>query len=271
MPEGPEVKLITDCLNKFVEGKKLIEVRIKDNGKYEGKAPNNYKEFCEHLPLKVKKVKKKGKFMVWDFCRSGSTKYYMFNHLMMTGSWGLKDDGFVALEFFFSNCTLYYSDKRRFGRIEFSNSETKLQEELGKIGPDMMEPGITSTQFVKIMRQSPKKNLGVAMMEQDKISGIGNYLRAEILYAAQISPHKKINEVSDQQLTKIFVITRNMLEISYNFKGCSLQDFKNLEGEEGGFQKHLKVYKRKKDIHGNEVKIAKIGGRSVYWVPQVQK
>lgn len=269
MPEGPEVKLITDCLNKFVQNNTLLEIRINDNGKYGKKAPNNYNDFSKYLPIKTKKVSKKGKFMYWEF--GTPTRWYMFNHLMMTGSWSLERDNFVALEFVFQNCVLYYSDKRRFGRIEFSNSKADLTKELNRIGPDMMEGGINGGQFVKIMREVPKKNIGVAMMEQERISGIGNYLRSEILYAAQVSPHKKINELSDSKLKEIFVISRNMLEVSYSFKGCSLQDFKNLEGEEGGFQKILKVYKKKKDDYGHNVKVDKIGGRSVYWVPDIQK
>jgi formamidopyrimidine-DNA glycosylase len=267
MPEGPEVKLITNCLNEFVQNNNLREIRINETGKYGLKAPNGYNDFCQHLPLKVKKVNKKGKFMYWEFNKN----QYMFNHLMMTGSWSLERDQFVALEFVFTNCILYYSDKRRFGRVEFSGSKADLLKDLSNIGPDMMEPGITGGQFVKIMRQFPKKNFGVAMMEQDKVSGIGNYLRTEILYTAQISPHKKVNELSDQKLKEIFVIAKNILEISYSFKGCSLRDFKNLKGEEGKFQKHLKVYNKKKDQYGYDVKVVKIGGRSVYWVPQVQE
>ena len=108
-------------------------------------------------------------------------------------------------------------------------------------------------------------------MEQAKISGIGNYLRSEILYSANINPHNKVQDLSDKKLKELFAITKNLLETSYNLKGCSLQDFKNLEGEKGGFQKQLNVYKRKKDPHGNDVTNDKIGGRSVFWVKKIQQ
>lgn len=264
MPEGPEVKLITYCLNNAITGKKLLEINIEKNKK----TPKGYNEFVKSLPLKVKKVNKKGKFMYWDF---GNNKY-MFNHLMMTGSWSIKKDPYAALEFVFSgDLKLYYSDKRKFGRMEFIDSEEELTAELEKLGPDMMDSNINSAQFVKIMRKCNKKNIGVAMMSQDNVSGIGNYLRSEILYLAKISPHKKISELSDQQLIDIFLIGKNLLETSYTLKGCSLQDFKNLEGEDGSFQKNLQVYKRKKDAFGNVVKNDKIGGRSVFWVEKIQK
>lgn len=266
MPEGPEVKLITDCLNNVVKGKNLIEINIEKNRIK--KAPNGYNAFVKLLPLKVKKINKKGKFMYWDF----GEHRYMLNHLMMTGSWAIKKDKYSIFEFVFSNnIKLYYSDKRKFGRLEFIYSEKEITEELRKLGPDMMDSDINSAIFVEIMRKCNKKNIGVAMMSQDNVSGIGNYLRSEILYLAKVSPHRKVSELNEKKLIEIFLISKNLLETSYTLKGCSLQDFKNLEGEDGAFQKNLQVYKQKKDAFGNKVKNEKIGGRSVFWVESIQQ
>lgn len=259
MPEGPEVKLITNCLNKYV--KKHILLEIKTTKSYTG-----LNDFKRTLPAKVKAIEKKGKFMYWVF----DNKFYMLNHLMMTGSWSINKDTYTIIEFVFDNITLYYSDKRKFGRIEFIADKEKLLNELNKLGPDMMDSDITAAQFLKLMRENNKKNIGVAMMSQDIVSGIGNYLRSEILYLCKISPHKKIKDLSDQQIKNIYLVSRNLLETSYNLKGCSLQDFKDLNDEEGKFQKYLKVYKKKKDEYGHTVINEKINGRSVFWVKEIQ-
>ena len=80
MPEGPEVTTITDALEDIFKGKKLLSLKILDHSKYGNKSPNNYDLFVENLPLEVKKISNKGKFIYWQFNKG----FYMFNHLNMS-------------------------------------------------------------------------------------------------------------------------------------------------------------------------------------------
>ena len=96
-------------------------------------------------------------------------------------------------------------------------------------------------------------------MDQSKISGIGNYLKAEILYRVKLAPMVLCGKVSDDDTQRLFDA---ILDIPYKF-----------------FQKHLgranilrHVYGRSKDRLGNAVKKCKTRDeRTSHWVPEVQQ
>ena len=58
MPEGPEVKVITDGLNKILKNKYLIDLHFTDNGRYRNKAPNGFKDFKSFTLQKTPKINK---------------------------------------------------------------------------------------------------------------------------------------------------------------------------------------------------------------------
>ena len=65
-----------------------------------------------------------------------------------------------------------------------------------------------------IIRIRKKRNdtfIAAALLDQKVAAGCGNYLRAEVLYLAKISPYKHIKELSDKELTKIWDILRKVL------------------------------------------------------------
>ena len=63
MPEGPEVKTITDELDKLLNNKILVSMEIL-GGRYKNKTLENFELFQQSLPLKINKVNCKGKF-IW--------------------------------------------------------------------------------------------------------------------------------------------------------------------------------------------------------------
>ena len=86
MPEGPEVKVITDGLNKILKNKYLIDLHFTDTGRYRNKAPNGFKDFKSFTLQKTPKIKKiecKGKLIY--FCLENG--WYIFNKLNMSGFW----------------------------------------------------------------------------------------------------------------------------------------------------------------------------------------
>jgi formamidopyrimidine-DNA glycosylase len=262
MPESVEVSIITEQLNNTVKGKKLLSINIFKEGKYEKTPPKGYVNFKEKLPLKLIEVKKKGKFIYWEFEKGE----YMVSHLMMTGVFSTEKDKYAGLEFVFKDNSIFFSDKRKFARIEFVDRET-IEKELEKLAPDMIENEINSKDFITKMRKYPKANIGVLLMDQNKvISGIGNWLRTEILYAVHLHPSTKVKDVDDEKLKEIYTKTKKILKDGYKNGGVSVVDFQHIDGKKGNHQNYLKVYKKKKDPEGNEVKVIKIGGRSVFYV-----
>jgi len=265
MPEGPEVTTITDGLRKDLKNKILKDILIVEGGKYDKKAPDNYQKFIDNLPLKVLDIQNKGKLIYWTFEKG----FYMYNHLNMTGIWAKsKAEKHTALEFIFNHRSCFYIDQRRFGRIEFATDLDKLK----KIGPDILnDKSFTFDLFEERMDLRPRWTLSKILMDQSVVSGIGNYLKSEILYASHLNPHRQIENLSHEELETLYQESRRIITESYQNQGMSKRNYIDYEGKKGSFEFKLKVYGKKKDPKGNDIIREKTkDGRSTYWVPKLQ-
>lgn len=271
MPEGPEVTIIRKSLDKLIKNKTLLEIEILKGGKYEKKSPDNYKLFTEKLPLKVKGIFNKGKLMFWEF----SNGMYMINHLNMTGYWSINVSyKHSALRFNFkeNNLILYYTDVRRFGRVEFLKSKSELNPILKKLGSDIInDDSFTINDFISLAEKKKKQNITKFLMDQSNVSGIGNYMKAEILYRAKISPLRTVDSLSQDDLKNIYKATKKVAKSSLEWGGMSKSDYRDVDGKKGDFESLLKVYCKKKDPLGNPVSALKTkDGRTTYWVEKIQ-
>ena len=52
-------------------------------------------------------------------------------------------------------------------------------------------------------------------MNQKNVSGIGNYLKAECLYDAKISPHRFCSQITIEESNKLFFACRRIINLSY--------------------------------------------------------
>ena len=114
MPEGPEVKTTVDFL-KYYEGKKLINLTVL-SGRYTKKPINNINNPNWTLPLTLRNVDCKGKFIYFSF----DENVYFFNTLGMTGMWSNTESKYarIKLEFEGEFIPLYYNDMRNFGTFK---------------------------------------------------------------------------------------------------------------------------------------------------------
>jgi len=270
MPEGPEVTRIAHELNIYLKNKILLSINILSGSKYVKKAPNNYQEFIDKLPLKIEGVKNKGKLIYFIF-----DKYnYMINHLIMTGFWGHEKGKYASLEFELEgDKKLYFCDARKFVFVEFLDSKRELDIKLSQLGPDFLNnDDFDLDLFTKILKKRKKSNISTILMNQKIISGIGNYLKSEILYAARINPHRSVASLNEEDIDKLFKEGKRIIKASYRMGGTSKKDYVHVDGSKGTFQDFLKVYGKKEDEFGNKIVAEKTkDGRTTYWVPVLQK
>jgi len=270
MPEGPEVTIIANDLNKLAKNKILTNISILPNSKYENKAPNNFQNFLDKLPLKVEKITNKGKLIFWRM----ENNNYMLNHLIMTGYWSQEKAKYASLKFDFSNGQeLYFCDARKFGFVEFLENKGELDKKLSTLGPDFLNDNdFDLSLFKTILKRKPKNTISTVLMNQKIISGIGNYLKSEILYAARINPHRLVGSLEDKEIDNIFREGKRIIKLSYKKGGTSKRDYIHVDGNKGSYQDFLQVYGKKRDTMGNEIIREKTkDNRSTYWVPQLQK
>lgn len=303
MPEGPEIIITTQYLKTKLKKKKIESVEIV-GGRYLHQVLKGI-DLTRNVPLTIEDIDSKGKFMWMTMKDSAGNDLYMLNTFGMSGRWSFGDDPNARLKMIVKSnttqnktYTLYYVDQRNYGTIEFTTYYSDLQKKINKLAPDVLKTNMTDAELITMIKKYIKtskknKNLVKVLMDQSAIvSGIGNYLVAEILYDAKLNPHKNLNELSDTSLHALAHSIRKITKYSYydnttgymkHFKifmkthadRIDSGSFPNYHSDikfdlKDGFK--FRVYQQKLDPNGYVVihdEIVK--GRTIHWVKEVQK
>ena len=271
MPEGPEIKKVVDNLeNIFGNFNIKLNNVLLNAGRYTKNKPKNYNEFIKELPLKINSVNCKGKFIWFEFENNWSA-WITFG---MTGRFTLDENlNHNNVSFVFNKFNLYFNDIRNFGTIMFYNNPIELDKKLKSLGPDILNNKQFSLDVFKnllLKKTYQNKEIGVLLMEQKFISGIGNYLRAEILYDAKINPFRIISSLNQNDITNLYNSIIKISKQSYDKQVKTyVSDHNELNKYTSGYK--FLVYQRTEDKFGNPVKNEKLGTRTMWWVPNIQK
>jgi formamidopyrimidine-DNA glycosylase len=172
-------------------------------------------------------------------------------HLGMAGRIALDEPAHerwdrFALEFT-DGGRLALHDRRRLGRAV-------LEPDHSRLGPDAA--GVGAAEFARRVGagSAPVK---ARLMDQSRISGIGNLLADEILWRARLSPERR--ELSRTELDRLHRHVRAAVDDAVRLGGAHTGRFVE-HRERGG----------RCPICGSELARATIGGRTTYWCPKHQ-
>jgi formamidopyrimidine-DNA glycosylase len=267
MPEGPECKHYANALNELLAGNTIYGIKI-IAGRYTKAAPDGLAE--DLFPIHIKKVDAKGKFIYFETA-DGS---FIWNTLGLTGGWSLDAGKNTRIVFNTASIQLFYSDQRNFGTLKFKCSKEDTLKKLNELGLDLLGADTSSTLKNSFKIFSLKKNrdrtLAEIVMDQANYAGVGNYIKAEALYKAKLSPHRSGASLNEDDITNLHRAIHSVINDSYNSKTFALKDYESLpEPEPQVFQKV--IYRRVKDPLGNEIKAEDTKDkRTTYWVPAIQ-
>lgn len=270
MPEGPETEAIVQFIDNQFVGKELTSVKIMKGRYINHGVPANFKEFNSALPLKLESIDKKGKVIFFHF----SNDWVMISRLGMTGWWYIEGNTpswrseVKSWIFNFGNKKLIYSDPRSYGTLSFTKDKVFVLKEIQTLAPDIMAKDTTYAVFKSrlqsIINKKPHMTIEELLSDQKKlVSGIGNYLKSEIMYAAKIAPMCHINDINEDEWNILYKTAKQISR--YMMKAI-------INNKEGEYEAHMHVYNKKIDPLGNIVKrYTNKAGRTVHWVSEVQK
>ncbi|MDD5464302.1 MAG: bifunctional DNA-formamidopyrimidine glycosylase/DNA-(apurinic or apyrimidinic site) lyase [Candidatus Moranbacteria bacterium] len=168
---------------------------------------------------------------------------------------------------------LVFSDIRKFATLELISLE-KLSEIEKTKGVDPFSKDFTLQTFSKIIAKYKNKNIKSILMNQAAIAGIGNIYASEIPYAAKLNPLRKLSSLNNKEIKLLYFSILKILTKAIKMRGTSISDYRDANGEKGGFQNQLKVYgKAGKKCHKCDTIIAKetVEQRSTFYCPTCQK
>ena len=267
MPEGPEVKRMTEDLAAAVSERVLESVEV-ISGRYTKKPIEGLTELNQNLPAKVIGAGCHGKF-IYLLTNSGVN---IWNTLGMTGRWSKKKTKHSRVGFSLQGeTTVYFEDVRNFGTLKCVYGKESLIKKLRSLGPDLLSEDIDEDFFVSRMREKDAKPITKVLMDQKVFAGIGNYVKAEALWLSEIDPRLSVDQISDKKLKILCSAVKNVLRESYNTGGATFRTHKNFSGALGDYSHRFLCYGRKIDAEGNPVeKIKTQDGRTTHWSPHKQ-
>ena len=153
----------------------------------------------------VEQVESRGKHLLIHL----NDQHCIHSHLGMTGSWHVyrleevwrKPKKHAVLSITTeTNCVVCFRPKviRR-----MSAAELRRDVVLQRLGPDLLGPPIPDAVFLSRIRTQNHESIGVAVMNQTVVCGIGNVYKSEILFLEGICPLSLVDSLSDATLLAI--------------------------------------------------------------------
>lgn len=153
--------------------------------------------------------------------------------------------------------------------------EEKWRALLARLGPDpLREDDQAGNAFARIERRNTP--IGLLLMDQSVIAGIGNIFRAELLYRAGINPDRRGKEVGRTALRGIWKDARTLMKTAMDDRRIVTTRRKDRPHRRGSAlddEVHY-VYRRQGRpcyVCGATIERKDMGGRTVYWCPVCQK
>ena len=201
MPEGPEVQRYADILASALLNRPLTSIMARTQ---QARA-----WLAEHpqvlVGATVRRVHARGKNLLIRF----DDELFCYSHLMMWGRWQLLD-----------NLGDEPIDKRERARLstaeqhaillsapifQIQRGPLEIVPTLASLGPDILpDEGekFDAQEFERrlFLPENREREIGAILLDQDVLAGIGNYLRAEILFECRIDPWKRVRELTSSEL-----------------------------------------------------------------------
>lgn len=208
MPEGPEVRKYADALDEVLRGRIILsfEARTKDARRW---LDHNAEQI---IGRRVERVVSHGKHLIGYIAND----FFFHSHLMMWGRWQtFKVKGRSKTP------PVPEKDRRERARIVVEGGAAILLsapifnaghgdpyeaiEILATLGPDALpyRGRFNQREFQRrlFLPKYEDEPIGAALLNQQIVAGLGNYLRAEILFACKLNPWLTVRELTKRNVS----------------------------------------------------------------------
>src|SRR5688572_3065936 len=212
MPEGPEVRKYADALDEVLSGRVILslEARTKDARRW---LEQNAEQIAGR---RVERVISHGKHLIGYIAND----FFFHSHLMMWGRWQTFT---LATRGRGKSRTppLPEKDRRERARIVVEGGAAillsapifnvgqgnpyDLIEILATLGPDALpyRGSFDQREFQRrlFLPEHLDETIGAALLNQQIVAGLGNYLRAEILFACKLNPWLTVADLTKRNVS----------------------------------------------------------------------
>lgn len=153
----------------------------------------------------------------------------------------------------------------------------EVEKVLDRLGPDPANEN-TPAEMQRFVERAAKKRtpIGLVLMDQSVVAGIGNIYRAEMLFRAGLDPHTPSNTLDRTVLEALWEDWAHLLEI-----GITVGQMITIDGLEG--DEYVRALQERDERHwvyklegtpckrcGTNIVLEEMGNRKLYWCPGCQ-
>lgn len=271
MPELPEVETIRTQLGKYLVGHRILGIDIR--------VAKIFPQGKEKLiGGRVKSTRRMGKVLIVDL----DNGFSFLIHLKLTGQVIYSAPKFPNQPNKFTHVIfkldkggqLFFNDSRKFGWIKVEKTpDVEKESFIKKLGPEPLRD-LTVKKFAGIVSAS-RRPIKILLMDQTKISGVGNIYANDALWLAKISPKTPAINLGSKEVKTLYQAVLKVLKDGIKYQGASDQWYVTAEGKKGRYQEHFLAYGRQGEpcerCHKAVFKKFFLGGRGTYVCPVCQK
>jgi len=228
----------------------------------------------------VEKVESQGKWMQMHF----SGDLILLTHMLMSGSWHIYRPGekwqrrSVDMRIVIKTskiCAVAFN----VSIAEFHTPDTlRRRDGFRNLGPDVLAAEFDPAQCIANLRAHGEFEVGVALLMQSVIAGLGNVFKSEICFACGINPFRRMNTLSGEEFNCLVNTARTfLLANAAENSGDRIVTYTGMRRTTGrsNIEEHLWVYGRRREPCrrcGTAIESRKQGfdARTTFWCPQCQ-
>ena len=275
MPELPEVETIRRQLDRTIKGAVIKDIKIRNIKPLKNVSKKKFIKLVKST--KISGTERRAKLLILNLSNKNNIIFY----LKMTGRMllvGKKEAPTKHTHIIFELSglrNLFFEDYRKFGFIMLlSEKEMKKYFEKEGYGPEPLSANFSYKVMKLCLLAHRTKKIKPLLMEQSCVAGIGNIYASEICFYARVHPERRVKDIKEAELKKIYEGTKKILRLAISSGGSSSDTYIDAFGKKGKFVSKLKVYGREGEKCigcKGEVKKYKLAGRGTYFCPKCQK
>ena len=166
-----------------------------------------------------------------------------------------------------------YIDVRRLGKLYYiKKDEDDIYTGINRLGVEYNDESL-NVATLKSRLLNYKKTVKDALLDQSLIAGIGNIYADEILFVSKIMPNKKAQELSNEEINRLFHAIKEVLDryIELN-ESVGYDEYLKGEGKDFANMHVLRLYHSQRcPICNKELERTKLSSRGTVYCPHCQK
>ncbi len=278
VPEGDTLHRIAITLGEALGGQTLVDLAVA-----------GVDDAAAFIGGRVRAVEARGKNLLIELEAPSGARATLHTHLMMSGEWRLirATDRLPPATVGRTTLVRAYLQTPEARAVcvrapvvrWLVGGRAAIDPQLARLGPDPLSRSFAVDEAVERLARCVDDPLGVALMRQSAIAGVGNVYKSELLFRCGLDPFARVDRFHRDELTKLVLELQQWMARNVRREpGRALGPRRFVEGmrrtREGQGERHF-VYRRAGEPClrcGEPIRMRRQGdmARSTYWCPRCQ-